>query len=363
MTRTELQNTATHVLAKEHRLICQWATGTGKTAVALNFIKANPSFRTLIFVPEVDNIDNWKKEFIKFNVPIDNVTIVCYASMHKYSNSSWDFVIFDEAPHANTPLKQELFKTINSDYVLALGAVLTDEEISALEFVYGTFYKSYISIDTAIKNGWLPSPTIVVCHLSLDTTNRNQRYRGKLFTERELYDLLCDKVDAAKDAHEQRPSKLTERALNNAGLERKRFLGARKESAVNRLCNQLREKNKRFICFCSSIKQAERIGKDTAYTSKTPKSARILENFNEHKINSLFVVAKLIEGQNLTDIECGVIVQLGGTERITVQELGRVFRSENPVVYIPIFDGTKDDYFLSTLTNNVSENYIKHYKF
>ena len=90
---------------------------------------------------------------------------------------------------------------------------------------------------------------------------------------------------------------------------------------------------------------------------------RLLEKFNDHDINSLYVVGKLIEGQNLKDIECGVIVQLGGTERITVQSIGRIMRSDNPVIYVPVFDGTKDDSFLYTLTDNIPDNCIKHYKF
>ena len=88
-----------------------------------------------------------------------------------------------------------------------------------------------------------------------------------------------------------------------------------------------------------------------------------LSKFNNHEINSLFVVGKLIEGQNLKDIDCGIIGQLGGTERISVQQIGRIIRSANPVVYIPVFDGTKDDSFLYTVTSNISRDCIKHYKF
>ena len=85
-----------------------------------------------------------------------------------------------------------------------------------------------------------------------------------------------------------------------------------------------------------------------------------LNKFNNHEINSLFVVGKLIEGQNLKDIDCGIITQLGGTSRITVQEIGRVLRSTNPLVYIPVFDGTKDEGFLYTVTSNIPTEYIKH---
>ena len=148
-----------------------------------------------------------------------------------------------------------------------------------------------------------------------------------------------------------------------AGNERKRFLGSRKDQAIFRICQELNKKGKRYICFCSSIKQAEALSGDNAYTSKSPKSMEHLRRFNNHEINSLFVVGKLIEGQNLNDIECGIIGQLGGTQRITAQELGRVFRSKNPVVYVPVFDESKDDSFLYTLTASIPEEYIKHYNF
>jgi superfamily II DNA or RNA helicase len=147
------------------------------------------------------------------------------------------------------------------------------------------------------------------------------------------------------------------------GSERKRFLGSVKENALRVICDRLTAKDRRFICFCSSIQQAVTLGGDNAFTSQSAKSMRHLEKFNNHEIDSLFVVGKCIEGQNLRDIDCGVIGQLGGTQRITVQEIGRVIRSENPVIYTFVFDDTKDDSFLYTLTANIPADCIKHYKF
>lgn len=361
--KESLQNTAAEVLEKDKRLICQWATGVGKSNVALKFIKAHPTMTALIFVPEQDNISNWINEFEKFKTPMQNVIISCYASMHKYKGTHCGLIVFDEAPHADTPLKRELLSTISADYVLALGAVLTDNEIEALESTYGSFRKSTFSLDISIKMGLLPLPTVTVCHLVLNDKKLDHWYRGRVFTAAGLYKFLCEKVDSAVKEYDSRPNKQTERVMFNAGLERKRFLGNEKESAIKRLSESLDAEGKRYICFCSSIKQAERIGGERAYTSHSPKSEKHLERFNNHEINALFVVGKLIEGQNLNDIECGIIGQLGGTERITVQALGRVLRAKNPVVYIPVFDGTKDDSFLYTLTNNVSEDYIKHINF
>ena len=148
-----------------------------------------------------------------------------------------------------------------------------------------------------------------------------------------------------------------------AGNQRKKFLGKLKSDAIRAICNKLDEKGRRYLCFCSFISQADELGGEHSFTSKTPASKDLLNKFNNHEINSLFVVGKLIEGQNLRDIECGVIGQLGGTERITVQEIGRIIRSEKPVLYLPIFDGTKDEAFLQAVTYNIPANCIKHKNF
>lgn len=363
MDRAALQGIATYRLAKEKRLLCQWATGVGKSQVVLQFLKANPDMDCLILVPEHNNIENWRNEFVKFGVPLENVTIACYASFHKYGNTKWDLLVFDEAPHMDTEKRRAICRTVHGEYILALGAMISDEEVSALENAYGHFEKSYVSLKKAIELGILPAPTIYVCHISMDNTNKTLWRNGTKYTEKELYDNIQKKVQSAVDAYNTTPSEFNKRKMFRAGNERKRFLGMLKERTALSICTALASQNKRFLCFCSSIKQAESLGHNNAFTSKTPASMKLLDKFNNHETNSLYVVGKLIEGQNLTDIEHGVIVQLGGTSRITVQEIGRIMRSDHPVIWVPVFSGTKDDSFLYTLTSNIPENYIKHFNY
>lgn len=363
MTREQLQTNAVELLEKEKRLICQWATGTGKSNVALLFLKKHPDSTCLIFVPEQNNIDNWIFEFQKFNIPLAKIEIACYASVHKYENTSWDLIVFDEVPHIDTDRRRYFTESINGNYILALGAVIEDEERFALQKNYGQFAVSSVSLREAIAWKILPSPLVNICHIHLDTRARVFWHSGRLYTEKELYDTLQNEVQIAVDNFNLHSNSFNKQKMLRAGNTRKRFLGARKEDVVRIICSDLQKQNKRFICFCSSIKQAESLGKENTFTSKTPKSEKTLERFNAHEIDSLFVVGKLIEGQNLVDIDCGIITQLGGTSRITVQEVGRVLRSKNPVIWIPVFDGTKDDYFLKTLTNNIPNSYIKHYGF
>lgn len=363
MDRESLQGLAAHRLVKSRRLICQWATGTGKSNVALKFLQANPWMTCLILVPEQNNIENWENEFTKFGVPMGLVRVVCYASLHKYQNTKWDLLVFDEAPHMDTEKRKAICQSVSGDYILALGAVIDKEETEALESVYGPFEKSYIGLKQAISWGILPQPTVNVLHIKLDNVVRKYRGQGILRTALGHYMYLNNLVDKAVSEYNARPNKFSKDRMYRAGNARKRFLGQQKSEAIARVCDMLQKKGKRFLCFCSSIKQAEALGGENAFTSKSPVSMQHLAKFNNHEIDSLFVVGKLIEGQNLVDIDCGIIGQIGGTSRITVQEVGRVVRSQKPIIYVPIFDGTKDESFLYTLTSNIPEEYIKHYNF
>ena len=360
--RERIQKDAAQRLETEKRLICRWGTGCGKSNIALWFIKWHPDFKTLIVVPEINNIENWWAEFDKFKVPRDSTTIICYASLKNYKDTSWGLLVLDEAPHVDTDLRFDIMTSIKAEHVLALGAVVSTDEQARLELQYGKFAESRITLDMAIEFGILPPPEVRVCHMTLDDTNRQYRYDGRECTAKGVYDALEAKVTNAVVAYNQNSNKWNLIQMQRLGSERKRFLGEQKTYALEFICNKLKEAGKRYICFCTSIAQAEKLGGSNSFTSHTPKSFDVLNKFNTHKIDSIYCVGKLIEGQNLVDIDCGVIGQLGGKERITIQSIGRIMRSSNPIVYVPIYDGTKDNGFMSSLTNSISSKYIKHYK-
>lgn len=363
MDREQLQTRASQHLEERKRLVCQWATGCGKSGTALKFIKNHPDKRVLILVPEQNNIQNWWDEFDKFDVPVFMTTIICYASLHKYQNTAWDLIVLDEVPHIDTEKRAAILRTMKADYVLALGAVITDEEINTLNSIFGSFLVWKITLHQAIKAGILPSPEVRVLHMSLDDTQKTRYHKGRFLTEKQYYDVLQEKVKGAVSAYNASATEFNKRNMLRAGNERKRFLGQAKEEAAKKVCSFLEQKNKRFICFCASIDQSKALGGEKSFTSKTPVSMKLLDRFNSKEINSLYVVGKLIEGQNLKDVDCGVIIQLGGTHRITVQESGRIMRSSSPLIYVPVFDGTKDDSFLDTITFNIPKDCIKHFNF
>lgn len=362
MTRDKLQKQAADMLLKKRRLVCQWATGTGKSGIVLTFLKEHPTFSCLIFVPESNNIQNWIDEFEKFGIQTDKVKIACYASMQKFKRTYWDLLVFDEAPHINTQKRLDVCKTMYGEYVLALGAVMKEEEVRALESEYGEFARDSLPITKAMKLGLLPYPEICVCHLDIGKIQGKHYYRGQAYSPKAYLELLNIQIrqQYQKYCSERNDKYLTQMKI--LGSKRKLFLGEIKETALSHICTNLQNNNRRFLCFCSSIAQAEILGGENAFTSKTAASKKLLQKFNNHDINSLYVVGKLIEGQNLKDIECGVIGLLGNSIRIAVQELGRIMRSKNPRIYVLVFDNTKDTSFLTSITSQIPETYIKHYR-
>lgn len=363
MTKDEIQETAVEKLEQYRRYVCQWATGCGKSGVAIKFLKKHPDYRCLIVVPEQVNIQNWEEEFEKFEVEQSDVMVICYASLHKYRDTEWNLLVLDEVPHMDTAKRMKILQSIKAEYVLALGAVIDDDEMNSLKSVFGEFHGWTIPIHTAIGWGLLPAPDVVVMHMQMDDKIRKFKTHKGTYTALERYSQIHREVQNAVDAYNAKPNDFNKRRMFQAGIKRKRFLGSLKEFDLWRLCDYLEKKGTRFICFCSSIAQAERLGGEKSFTSKSPKSFAHLEKFNNHEIDSLYVVGKLIEGQNLQDIECGVIGQLGGTERIAVQEMGRVMRSTKPVIFVPVFDDTKDDSFLYSLTSSLPKDCIKHINF
>ena len=84
----------------------------------------------------------------------------------------------------------------------------------------------------------------------------------------------------------------------------------------------------------------------------------IIDDFNTKKIDNLFAVGMLQEGQNLTDIEAGVIVQLDGQERAFVQKFGRSLRATDPIQFIFYYKDTRDTEYLENVLEGINEEYI-----
>lgn len=396
MTREELNSQAIELLQTNNNIAIQAATGVGKSKIAIDLCyeiaqRSLGPIKVLLVVAEVAHISNWKAEFIKWNTPFGQFTIICYASIKKFRNTEWDAVIYDEAHHLGSELRLDVFSTISARYRIFLSATLKQSLIERLEWSCGPIASIRMGLQDAFNADILPEPKIKLIELTLDNTVYNEtiveewgkadkrktatcmyserrKYlrdkkkipNGRLIihcTQQQKYDYICTQFEYYKQRYMYSRNEAIKNKWLQWGSKRKAYIGSLKTEVARKLLEGLKEK--RLICFCTNIEQAEYLGKENAVHSKKKNSQDIIQKFNDKEINSLYAVGMLQEGVNLSDIQVGVIIQLDGEERSFIQRFGRTLRADTPEQYIIYFRGTRDEQYLKNALENIDEKYIK----
>ena len=391
MERFEIQQEAVQLMIKHHRVALQWCTGLGKSKAAIDVIKAMKPANVLLVVAEIAHRENWRAEFEKWELSLSNgITIETYASLKNHRGESYDLLILDEGHHAGSELRIDILNDISAKNVLVLSATLPNDVIFQLQEIYGGFMNYRISLQTAISWGILPEPKIYLIPMELDNTHLSQsvieewgrstkRYTVKCSlaerwtylknktkypdlrleiqcTELQKYIYLTDKDEFWKKQFFRTRNEGVKNKWLQLGSERKRYLGGLKTEKANQLISVI--KSKRFICFCSSIEQAELLGGENSIHSKKKGALNTIDDFNSKEIDNLFAIGMIQEGQNLVDIEVGVIIQLDGQERAFVQKSGRAMRAEEPVLFILYYKNTRDEEYLTKALENINPEYV-----
>ena len=397
MTRDDI-NKKSIKLAKENKILAlEFATGIGKSKIALDII--NSLFITnvptvLHVVAELAHCNNWKDESFKWNHDKlwNTITCVTYASLKKHKDMKYDIIILDEAHHIGSDLRLDIIDNIQFDKMLLLSATLGESLKQYISNMFNTQIKSYkITLQQAIDWKILPKPKIYLIPLTLNTTNVSEKIIeewGKVslrkrykctYQERweyiknkkkypnvileisctpyQKYIYLTEKFEYFKKFYFRNRNEAVKNKWLQLGSQRKRFMSELKTPIVKKFLRHVT--NNRYICFCGSIEQADILGKNNSIHSKKDNSAEIIDKFNNKEINNLFAVGMLQEGQNLNDIEVGIIVQLDGQERSFIQKFGRSLRAEDPVQYIFYYKNTRDTEYLQNALEGINENYIQ----
>lgn len=394
MNREELEGAAIKALKSNNNIAIQAATGVGKSKIAIELCKEckeyNKHPKVLLLVAERAHIENWISELHKWHFE-GEIEILCYASMKKVRDTKWDIIIFDEAHHLNSELRMELFETLGADYRIFLSATLKDSLIFRLEESCGPIKSIKMGLQDAFNNNVLPEPKIILIPLTLDKTKqdhiiveewgkkdkrltykctyaerwkflRNKRSypNVKLLiscTQQQQYDYLCEQFEYYKKRYMLTRNEILKNKWLQCGSKRKVFIGTEKTEIAKQILEKV--KNKRFVCFCTNIEQAESLGGDNAVHSKKKDNQSIINRFNEGQTNNLFAVGMLQEGMNLNNIEAGVIIQLDGEERSFIQRFGRTLRADSPVQYIIYYRGTRDEEYLKNALENINTDYME----
>ena len=396
MNREDLKKDAVNLIQKNHRVVLAWGTSVGKSSAAIamaNSFNNNKHFRLLVIVAEIAHKKNWTEEFKKWKLKECDCVMECYQSLHKYIDTSWDFIIYDEAHHLKSEKRLEYIQSITAPNIVLLSATLPYTILQNIEHIYGRFVVSRVTLKESIDSNILGEPKVKILRLKLDNitpcceitekwgkgrtkpieltctyaqsfTYRKQKKQipdGVLHikcTQQQKYDYISNKFEYWKDRYLSYHEEFAKNLWMMAGSERKRFLGECKTKYLCLLLPKL--EGTRYICFCTDIFQASLIGRDNAVHSKKPNAQRIIQEFNAGLRDKLFAVGMLQEGMNLKNIEAGVITQLDACERGFVQKFGRAMRAKNPVIYVFYFKDTRDEGFLENVLNGIDAKYIEY---
>lgn len=399
--KTQLQQREFAVLKNRRRVLLKWATGCGKSKMAIDLINhtveqsrlVTKPIKALFVVAERAHIKNWQLEFEKWNLSERvHTTIICYNSLKKHADAHYDIFVMDECHHAFSEKRLEILKEIGKHSfsfwnIILLSATLSRGKQDTIEDIFGKFTTSTVTLNDAIQSEILPDPKVYVVALELDDKNVNQELRVNkadddspvvsweqrnkyLFknrpciikcTEKQKYIYYTTTMEYWKQRYERSKNQFHHNLWVNMGSVRKRFLGELKTKVVRGLLGQM-PANKRYVCFCASVAQAENLcAKDTISSKKSSKcNQAIIDAFNGRKTNQIYAVGMITEGMNLTDIQVGIIVQLDGKERLFIQKFGRSMRAEDPVSFIFYYKDTQDENYLKNALENIDSKYVQH---
>jgi len=391
MTREELLNNTLKKIFSVRTTILQLSTGSGKTKIAIDCIKAiedklikqgEEQITVNILVPRRALINNWKDELKKWDYHSKGIDIKCYNSIDK-CNRYADIWIFDEAQHMSEARRETFIdmKISPTSKIIVLSATLPKEIMYFFES-FGTYNIVKNTLNDAIEDNILPTPTIITIPIQLDTKNRQytiiknprcnnpiecnfeerwnyiKRFSNRKIiihcTARQYYSYMSDQIDWYKKRFmSSRSIAIKNKWLRSAG-DRLKWLSMYKNNTVKYILSLLKEQ--RTLTFCNNIEQSEILGSNAIH-SKTSKALKTLDDFNNNKIKHITAVHILDEGMNLKDCKVAIFANLNASEIIGIQRVGRSLRCKNPYIIIPYIVNSRDE----EIKNKMLENYNKEY--
>lgn len=390
MTREEISKECINALQDNQCILTLLATGTGKSKIAIDCLnhtynnrQSNP-FNVLIAVDRKVQIVNFKQEMLKWEcqVPVEDITFCCYASLHKYEGTTWDMIILDECHHVGSDSRLHSLKKIHVTHnIIGLSATVSRELQAWFKRRFKTTIVSCTTQD-AIESNILPDPTIYLLPLILDNTQPTELFELNKKTPgdpifgnyKDLWALKRSKRHAfVKCTKKQYLAELNglvqfyknksmggNQIMKNLWLracaDRLNYLAKAKNDLIKDILSKL--KSYRTITFCTDIEQSEVLGKNCIH-SKNKKATDTLEAFNNKKIKHITACNMLNESVNLTDCKYGIFANINASETIQIQRVGRSLRHKSPILIIPFYRDTREEEIVRKWMENYNKDLIK----
>jgi len=323
-------------------------TAAGKTFIALKAIELLRT-QTLIIVPTLDLIDQWRKRVreclgVEAGVVgggeniIRMVTVSTYDSAYSQAaqlGNRFMFLVFDEVHHLASPGYMQIGEMYIAPYRMGLTATYerSDQRHALLPLIVGD---PVYSIDIEELAGKHLSPYTYEKVLVELTPEEQQTYEAEMSVFKNY--LRQRRIVLKSAADFQRFIMTTGRDphAREALLARNRALrvAVNSEAKLNLLAQRLEaykyEKILIFTLYNDLVYTISRRFLIPAVTYQTPREERreILVNFGNGKYKVIVTSQVLDEGMDVPDASVGLILGGTGSTRETVQRLGRLLRKK-----------------------------------
>jgi len=323
-------------------------TAAGKTFIALKAIELLRT-QTLIIVPTLDLIDQWRKRVreclgVEAGVvgggenTVRMVTVSTYDSAYSQAaqlGNKFMFLVFDEVHHLASPGYMQIGEMYIAPYRMGLTATYerSDQRHALLPLIVGD---PVYSIDIEELAGKHLSPYTYEKVLVELTPEEQQTYEAEMSVFKNY--LRQRRIVLKSAADFQRFIMTTGRDphAREALLARNRALrvAVNSEAKLNLLAQRLEaykyEKILIFTLYNDLVYTISRRFLIPAVTYQTPREERreILVNFGNGKYKVIVTSQVLDEGMDVPDASVGLILGGTGSTRETVQRLGRILRKK-----------------------------------
>jgi len=312
---------------EQQRVLCQIATGVGKTKIAIEFADVNQE-PWQILVPKVPLIKTWEDEMMKWGAEelLNKVNIICYASAHKLIPGN-NNVILDEAHRVTDRTLPFIKAFVGNGKLIGLSATVPKAKKLLLEQLGITVANTVkYNLDTAVNDDIIADYEIKIIQFPLDNVTKNVQAgrQGAYFFTTE-YQGYAYKDDQVRQAIRTGNPKF----IKFKNIDRMRFIYnlPSKLMLAEKILEAIPE-DKKVIIFCGSIDHANAVCQHR-YHSKT--STKDYDDFCAGNINRLSVVNSVSEGVNIPNLDYAVLMQIQSDSLHLVQKLGRLLRkSDDP---------------------------------
>lgn len=334
------------------------ATGSGKSKIFIDIISKEKKKWLLVVPTEKLKLRNWKEEFIvwdKLDIFTKYVEVQCYASLSKLDLSLYDGVCLDEVHNITINNVQSFKNHFERLKILCLTATEPRED-EKKHIIYNmlkcpVLYR--LTLKEAIFKGIVAPLNIYVHELQLSVEKLYPvKYKDKITglektfyqSELEMYDYINKRL-----YKKLKPTQFDY-------LFRAKFIydSKTKTEYAKKLIASISE-NKRILIFSQSIKQIEKLLPEV-YHSKT--DDKYYNLFINEKINRLGVVNSLNEGDNIKNLDIGIIVQGNSNPKNTFQRIGRIIRKRkdhSAIIHLIILKNTVDETWYQEILEDYSE--------